>query len=96
MKLKLHKIQKYLAVEFRGTRTLFEQHEGATEFALKQWKRYYKEQSAYAMLGTLSVNLLNTEELDLYNKLCKNKCRGITKAQYGYVKGIHERQEREW
>jgi hypothetical protein len=64
--------------------------------AKKRWKRYYKESAAFAMVSSLYSNLLSLDELDFIKHLVKVKCKGITKAQYGYLKGIHERQEREW
>jgi len=96
MRIKLRKADKYWIVEFRGERKIFEQYEGATNYALKIWKRYYKEQAAYSMLLGISINLLSVEEAEFYTKLSKSKCKGISKAQYGYLKGIHERQEREF
>jgi hypothetical protein len=69
---------------------------GAYEFARKKLKRAFKEAAAYSRLVTLSINLLSTDELALVKKLTKSKCAGITKAQYGYLTGIHERQQREW
>ena len=96
MKIKLRKADKYWIVEFRGERKIFEQYEGATNYALKVWKRYYKEQAAYSMVRNLSVNLLTVEEKLFRDKLIKVSCKGITKSQYGYLKGIHERQDREF
>jgi hypothetical protein len=48
------------------------------------------------MILALAANLLEADELALYTKLRKNKCAGITVKQYGYVKGIYERQKRAW
>jgi hypothetical protein len=70
--------------------------DGAFEFA-KQWiKRFYKECVAYSCLQTIAVNRLSVEEHGLIQKLLRTRCKGITKAQYGWLRGIHERQEREW
>src|ERR1700685_461515 len=58
--------------------------------------RAWKEASAYSMARTISSNQLSMAEADVVRKLCKTKCRGITPKQWGYIKGIHERQQREW
>lgn len=102
MKLKIKCIQNPLwvcsvwRVEFNSITTDFNSNLAAITFADKQWKRYYKEQAAYSMLISLSINLLSIAEAMLHAKLLSTKCKGITKKQYGYLKGIHERQEREW
>jgi hypothetical protein len=54
--------------------------------------RVWKEESAYSMVRTIRAIDLNVAEADLVRKLCKSKCRGITPKQWGYIKGIHERQ----
>jgi hypothetical protein len=69
---------------------------GAYEFARKKLKRAFKEAAAYSRLLKISTNLLNTGELSLVKKLTKSKCAGISKAQYGYLTGIYERQQRDW
>ena len=70
--------------------------EAATLEAVKQYKRFYKESSAFSMVENIGANLLSARDQEFVAKLNKNKCKGITKRQYGYIKGIHERQEREW
>ena|SRR5271165_7133225 len=68
----------------------------ALKFLNRYITRAYKESSAYSMARTISSNMLTCDEQDLVRKLVKPKCRGITVKQYGYLKGIHERQQREW
>src|SRR5271167_4239878 len=67
--------------------------------ALKQMnkflKRAYKESSAFSMARTISVPSLAIPDRDFVRKMFKAKCKGITMKQYGYLKGIHERQQRE-
>ena len=74
----------------------FETFEGARIYAEKKLKRARKEASAYAMLQGISINLLSFKDMDLALKLLKNKCAGISPRQYGYLKGIYDRQQREW
>lgn len=96
MKIKLFKDGHVWCVVFNKDSSWFENYEGATEYALKVYKRYYKEQAAYSRLCQISSNLLSVEERAFYNKLVRTRCKGITKAQYGFLTGIYERQEREW
>lgn len=102
MKLKIKCIQNPLwvcsvwRVEFNGKTTDFNSNLAAITFADKQWKRYYKEQAAYSMLLTIAYNLLNSQDQLFVLKLKDTNCKSITKKQYGYLKGIHERQVREW
>lgn len=74
----------------------FDNFEAACKHVEKAIKRARKEASAFSMVSTIAVNLLSVQDRGLVDKLVKGKCRGITKAQYGYLRGIHERQEREW
>lgn len=83
-------------VEFNKHETAFANYDAATEFALKIWKRYYKEQAAFARLESINPLKLSIRELDFYDDLSRTKCKGITKAQYGFLAGIYERQERKW
>lgn len=83
-------------VIFNGGINSFPTIEGAHNHANKVWLRYRKEQSAFSMLNDVAVNLLDVKDIEFVQKLLKTKCAGITKAQYGYLKGIHERQKREW
>lgn len=102
MKLKIKCIQNPLwissvwRVEFNGKVEEFNSHLAAVTYADKQWKRYYKEQAAFSMLSTIAYNLLSTQEQLFVLKLQDTKCKDITKKQYGYLKGIHERQQKEW
>lgn len=98
MKILLRKDQTngYWKLRMGSYNNWFLSFEAAATEAKKRWKRYYKESAAFAMLGNISRNLLSIDELALVQSLHRTKCRGITKAQYGYLKGIHERQEREW
>lgn len=102
MKLKIKCIQNPLwitsawDVTFDGKTERFNSHAAAILYANKVWKRFYKEQAAYSMIMTIAVNNLNQTELEFVTKLLQSRCKGITKKQYGYLKGIHERQVREW
>lgn len=83
-------------VRFNNCAKIFSKHEGAIEYANKVWKRYYKEQAALSMVNSISLNLLDVKEIEFIKKVKATKCAGISKAQYGYIKGIYERQEREF
>jgi hypothetical protein len=87
---------RYWYVKTPTTTTHYEHAEGAFTYAQKYLLRHRKEMSAFAMLDSISINLCSVEEADLIKKLKKNKCKGITKSQYGWLKGIYERQVREW
>lgn len=86
----------FWGVEEKNTTTFFSSHKSAWEYVRKKLLRARKEASAFSMVSTIAVNLLSVQDRGLIDKLIKSKCKGITKAQYGYLKGIHERQEREW
>ena len=88
--------QFYWRVTIDSNTTNYADCGGAYDYVRKYIKRYYKECCAFSMVSTLSYNLLSTDELALVSKLRRFKCKGITKAQYGYLKGLHERQQREW
>lgn len=88
--------QIFWTVQTPKSRTCYEHYEGALQFVHKYILRERKEMSAYSMVQAVSENLLNIDETALIRTLKRTKCRGITKKQYGYLKGIHERQEREW
>lgn len=102
MKLKIKCIQNPLwlqdvwQVSFNSTVANFNNPEAAFDYGRKTYKRYYKEQAAFSMLQTIAVNLLCIRDKEFIDKLLKTKCKGISKSQYGYLKGIHERQVREW
>lgn len=102
MKLKIKCIQNPLwiqsvwSVSFNGKTEEFNNPEAAVRWGVKQSKRFYKECAAYSMVCTTAVNLLSIKDSEFIQKLLQSKCVGITKPQYGYIKGIHERQEREW
>jgi hypothetical protein len=82
--------------EVNGDLKSFLTFEAALKDMNKRLKRVYKEASAYSIARTISSNLLSIDEGTLVRKLNKSKCKGITPKQYGYLKGIHERQQREW
>lgn len=86
----------YWKLRFGSYNNWFLTFEGASEQAKKLWKKYYKESAAYAMAQNISINLLTVVDSEFVKTMVKRKCKGITKQQYGYLKGIHERQEREW
>ena len=102
MKIKIHAVptrtpgQFYWSVKIDGNITHWPQPVGAYEYVKKYLKRYYKECAAYSMVTSLAVNLLSEDEFSLIKSLKKSKCKGISIRQYGYLKGIHERQIREW
>lgn len=104
MKLKIKCIQNPLwitsvwDVTFADKTERFNSHLAAITYANKVWTRYYKEQAAFSMLQTIAVNMLciSNGDFDLCSKLNKTNCVGITKRQYGYLVGIHERQQKEW
>src|SRR5271154_4912033 len=83
-------------VVINGISVYFEDFDTAMKHMNKTLKRMYKEASAYSMARTRSSTGLNLAEGELVRKLNKSKCKGITPKQWGYLKGIHERQQREW
>lgn len=74
----------------------FQTHEGAVTKAKQVFTRYRKECSAYSMATQIQFLFLTTIEYEFVYKVLKNKCKGITESQYGYLKGIYERQQRKW
>lgn len=101
MKIKIKAVKTVMGNYFWKVETphnwnAFETNEGAFEYVRKYIKRYQKESSAASMVRILSVNLLSIKEAEFVYKLEKSNCKGITKRQYGYLKGIYERQQREW
>src|ERR1700692_1037988 len=84
------------AVTVNGSTEYFHDFNTAVGRMSKKLKRIYKESCAYSMARALSANTLSIDEQDFVRKMCKCKCAGISMKQYGYLKGIHERQEREW
>jgi hypothetical protein len=83
-------------VTINGNTTNYEESAAAYEYARKKLKRVFKEQAAFSRVSKVSVNLLSIDEAKFIRKMIKSKCAGITKAQYGFLAGIYERQEREW
>ncbi len=83
-------------VDVAGNLHYYHTFDTAMIFLKKTLTRAYKEAAAYSMARTLSSTGLSIAEGALVRKLNKSKCKGITPKQYGYLKGIHERQEREW
>jgi hypothetical protein len=88
--------QFYWRVTKDGVSTNYAEYEGAYAVVAKYLKRAYKECSGFSMVSSLNATLLSEQELSLITKLRRTRCKGITKPQYGYLKGIHERQVREW
>ena len=86
----------FWTVTFNGKTTSYPNAEAAFQGATKRYKRFYKESAAFSMLKDLAHNMLEIKEYDFVTKLHRTKCAGITKSQYGYLKGIYERQQREW
>jgi hypothetical protein len=74
--------------------TSFATFDGASESVRKRILRERKESSAFSMVKNISINLLSHKDAELVNKLKSSFCLGITPRQYGYLKGIYERQER--
>lgn len=77
-------------------KVVFETGEGALAYAHKFITRWQKESAAFSMVRQIGINLLNVADSCFIQKLQRNKCKGISKSQYGYLKGIYERQQREW
>ncbi len=94
---KSHTLYGYVwTVKVGKTVTHWATFDSALSYLGRALTRTVKEESAYSMARTISSNLLSIDESTLVRKLCKTKCRGITPKQWGYIKGIHERQQREW
>lgn len=89
-------VNGYWKARFNNRHEWFHTFDAAALWAKKEMKRFYKESTAFSVLNDLKKELLACRELELYDKLKRNKCKGITKAQYGWLRGIHERQTREW
>lgn len=86
----------YWKARFNNKHEWFHSFAAAQLWAKKELTRFYKESVAWSILLDLNTKIMACRELELYDKLKNNKCKGITKAQYGYLRGIHERQQREW
>lgn len=86
----------YWTVDIDGDVTTYADVEAAYKSAAKRFKRYYKESAAFSMLSKVSANLCTIDEWEFIKKIRRTKCKGITPKQYGYLKGIYERQERAW
>lgn len=86
----------YWKLRFGSYNNWFLTFEGCELQAKKLWKKYYKECAAFARASNIKINLLTVEEAQFLRSMLRKKCKGITRAQYGYLVGIHERQEREW
>jgi hypothetical protein len=92
----LHSNGFYWSVQTPQGWTYYEHSSGAFTYARKYMLRNRKEMSAFSMLNKISINLCTFDEAELIRKLIRNSCKGITKAQYGWLVGIYERQERAW
>jgi hypothetical protein len=94
---KSHTLYGYVwTVDVGKARTYWDDFDKAMSWLKRALTREVKEAGAYSMARSISSNLLSIDEANLVRKLCKSKCRGITPKQWGYIKGIHERQQREW
>jgi hypothetical protein len=90
------KTTKFWKLRIGAFHAWYVSYDAAAMEAEKRWKRFYKESAAKSMLDCVSHNLLNVADQMFISKLQRTKCKGITVAQYGYLKGIYERQQREW
>lgn len=86
----------YWILWFGNINKWFQSFEAAEREGKKIWKRYYKENAAFSMIEKIAQNILTIQELDFVRKLQRSRCKGISLKQYGYLKGIYERQQREW
>jgi hypothetical protein len=68
-------------------------YEGARARWNKLCELVKREQKALDMLKKISMRLLSVREYHFIIHMDKSKCRKITKRQYGYLKGIWERQQ---
>jgi len=93
--IKYDKGTKYWRASFNNKHEWFITLQAAMYWSMKEAKRWYKESAAYSMLRAVVQDRMTVREQDFIIHL-PAKCKGITKAQYGYLKGIHERQQREW
>lgn len=85
----------YYATKDQNT-AVFPTFEAARLYGWRKIKRERKEASAFAMLCNISMNFLSVKDAELVQKLKHSKAVGISPRQYGYLKGIYERQERAW
>lgn len=88
----------YWNVTLNNKTTSYSNYEAACIGAAKRFKRAWKEQAAWAMVQALIgwLQLLEVKEIEFIKKLMRSRCKGITKPMYGYLKGIYDRQTREW
>ena len=86
----------FFAVYRDGNTTAFPTFEGALNSVARRILRDRKEASAFGMVCNTSINLLSIHERQLIEKLQKTKCLGITQRQYGFLKGIYDRQQKAW
>lgn len=102
MKLKIKAVETltpgrfYWQVNFNGNTTAYCEYKAAEEAARKLLTRYFKESGAFAMVNNIAINMLSMRDADFITKMVKCKCKGITVKQYGFIKGIHERQQAAW
>ena len=89
-------VNGYWKARFNNRHEWFHTFDAAALWAKKEMKRFYKESTAFTIVGAITTTQLACRELELVEKLVRTKCKGITKAQYGWLRGIHERQTREW
>ena len=63
--------------------------------AFRYWKQLEeksnREEKARAIIGTINFRLLSTKDYKFAEKMFNSNCVAITKRQYGYLKGIQER-----
>jgi hypothetical protein len=90
------KTTKYWKLRVGDYHNWYLSYDAAAIEATKRWLKFYRESAAKSKLDCISQNLLSVRDLDFVKKLHRSNCKGITKAQYGYLSGIYERQEKEW
>jgi hypothetical protein len=90
------KTTKYWKLRVGSYHAWFTDYSAAAQEAQKRWLRFYKESAAKSMLDCIPHNSLNVADQMFISKLQKTNCKGITVAQYGYLRGIYDRQQREW
>lgn len=88
--------QQLWVLRFLNETYAFTSFVAAQIYAEKLVTRAYKEMVAYSIICHLETWLLPSREEELVVKLRDLKCIGITKRQYGYLRGIWERQKGKW
>lgn len=71
----------------------FHFYEGALNWWLRVEKQVTREIKAWNLLRSISLQLCEVQESKLIHGLMKTACHNISKRQYGWLKGIYERQQ---